>query len=245
MSDAAGRTGISSADARDSLLRFSCTELSDAMDRLGISGQCLGIHPLHRGLSVAGRAWTVRYGPLGWRGGTVGDYIDDVPAGDIIVIDNAGRLDATVWGDILTLAASQRGVAGTVIDGVCRDVPQSPDLSYPVFSRGSWMRTGKDRVQVESIGSPVSAGGVRVEPGDWIRGDGDGVVSIPAIRLQEVIDTAETIQQAENRIRDDVKRGVPLREARIAHGYHQLQRARPEGTAGPHASASSTGNGMV
>ena len=95
--------------------------LSDALDRLGLAGQCLGIMPLDPGFRLVGRAWTLRYGPVLQDVGTVGDYIDDVGAEEIVVLDNQGRLDATVWGDLLTETASRRGVAGTVIDGVCRD----------------------------------------------------------------------------------------------------------------------------
>src|SRR5579871_1469817 len=108
--------------------KLSCTDLSDAMDRLGISGQCFGIAPLDRSFSLVGRAWTLRYGPVGQDGGTVGDYIDDLGPGDIVVLDNAMRMDATVWGDLLTSTASRRGVAGTVIDGVCRDLDRSVEL---------------------------------------------------------------------------------------------------------------------
>ena len=96
--------------------------------------------------------------PRGLSGKSVGDYIDDVPTGAVVVIDNGGRLDATVWGDILTTVAHRDGVAGTVIDGVCRDVGRSIELGYPIFARANTMRTGKDRVAAaEAYG----------EPGNW------------------------------------------------------------------------------
>src|SRR3954471_15161676 len=97
------------------------TAISDAMDRLGIAGQCLGIKPLDHKFRLAGRAFTILYGPSGHPSGTVGDYIDDVEPGGIVVLDNGGREDATVWGDILTWVAHTRRVGGTVIDGACRD----------------------------------------------------------------------------------------------------------------------------
>src|SRR3954470_22270981 len=108
--------------------RLDTTALSDAMDRLGIAGQCLGIKPLDHGMRLTGRAFTILYGPSGKPSGTVGDYIDDVPAGGIVVLDNGGRENTTVWGDILTWIANQRGVAGTVIDGACRDTHPARDL---------------------------------------------------------------------------------------------------------------------
>ena len=210
-------------DIRVSLESLSCTDLSDAMDRLGLVGQCFGIRPLDRSFRLVGRAWTLRYGPVGLDRGTVGDYIDDLGANDVVVLDNAGRLDATVWGDLLTSTAVRRNVAGTVIEGICRDVDRSIELGYPIFARGNWMRTGKDRVRVEATEVPVSIGGARVEPGDWLRGDGDGLVAIPAARIAEVLEVAREVHNAEDRIRDAVTRGQPLREARRAQNYHNLQ----------------------
>jgi regulator of RNase E activity RraA len=109
--------------------KLSVAGVSDAMDRLGVVGQCLGIQSINQGNRMAGRAFTIKYIPCGIVKGTVGDYIDDVPAGDVVVLDNAGRLDCTVWGDILTAVAHKRGVAGTVVHGVCRDVARLAGIS--------------------------------------------------------------------------------------------------------------------
>jgi 4-hydroxy-4-methyl-2-oxoglutarate aldolase len=210
-------------DLVEVLAGLSCTELSDAMDRLGIAGQCFNIMPLDRSFRLVGQAWTLRYGPVGQDPGSVGDYIDELGPGQVVVLDNAGRLDATVWGDLLTFTAARRKVAGTVIDGVCRDVDRSIELRYPIFARGNWMRTGKDRVRVEAINQPVSIGGVRVEAGDWLRGDGDGLVSIPQTRITEVVAVATEIRTKEDQIRAAVSRGASLRSARAEVGYHGLQ----------------------
>jgi 4-hydroxy-4-methyl-2-oxoglutarate aldolase len=117
-------------------------------------------------------------------------------------------------GDLLTSTAHRRGVAGTVIDGICRDIDRSIKLDYPIYSRGNWMRTGKDRVRVDGINVPVSIGGVRVEPGDYLRGDGDGVVVIPASRIDAVVGAAQEIHAAEEAIRAEVVAGNDLRTAR-------------------------------
>ena len=203
--------------------RLDTATLSDALDRLGIAGQCHRIQPRDPGFRMAGRAWTLRYGPAGKPAGTVGDYIDDVPPGSVIVLDNGGREDATVWGDILTEIAHRRGIAGTVIDGICRDVALCRQLGYPVYAKGHWMRTGKDRVQVEATGEPVNIGEARVCPGDIVRGDADGVVVIPRAHEAAVLDAAEAVQAAEDRIREAARGGMRLDEARRAHRYHQLQ----------------------
>ena len=205
---------------------LSTTDISDALDRLRIVGQCQGIQTLQRGWRVAGRAFTVRYGPVGVEGGTVGDYIDDVQPGDVVVIDNRGRKDVTVWGDLLTTTAHRNGVGGTIISGVCRDASRSLELGYPIFSCGVWMRTGKDRVCVRDVGGPIDVGGVTVFGGDYIVGDDDGVVSIPASSLEDVVAAAEEVKKAEDRIRDALERGSSLRDARTAVGYHTLQSAK-------------------
>ncbi len=203
--------------------RLDTATLSDALDKLGIVGQCHRIKPRSAGFRKAGRAWTLLYGPAGKPAGTVGDYIDDVPPGSVIVLDNGGRDNATVWGDILTEIAHRRGIAGTVIDGICRDVALCLDLGYPVFSKDHWMRTGKDRVQVEATGVPVNIGDARVAPGDIVRGDADGVIVIPKAHEDAVLDTAEAIEKAEDAIRQAVRGGMRLDEARRQFRYHQLQ----------------------
>ena len=197
--------------------------LSDALDKLAILGQCYRVSPRDPGFRMTGRAFTVLYAPAAKPAGTVGDYIDRVQPGEVVVLDNAGRDDCTVWGDILTELASIKGIAGTVIDGICRDSAVCVDLGYPVFSCGAWMRTGKDRVQVEAEQVPVTVGGARVAPGDILRGDRDGVVVIPRAHEEAVLAAAEAIARAEEGIRDAVRAGQSITEARAAFGYHRLQ----------------------
>jgi len=203
--------------------KLDTATLSDALDRHGLVGQCYRIKPRSSDFRMAGRAWTLLYGPAGNPPGTVGDYIDEIEPGTVIVLANGGRDDVTVWGDILTEVAHGKGIAGTVIDGINRDVALALELNYPIFSRDNWMRTGKDRVQVEATQVPVSIGNVRVSPGDLLRGDADGVVVIPKAFEEKVLAAAEQIQQAEDAIRKSVRAGMSLRDAREKHSYHQLQ----------------------
>lgn len=212
---------IDSAVARAA--RLETATLSDALDRLGIVGQCCGIKGRDPSFRMVGRAFTIRCGPNSTPPGTVGEYIDDVPEGAVVVIDNGGRTDATIWGDILTEVAHRRKLAGTVIDGISRDVHLCRSLGYPVFALDHWMRTGKDRVQVEEMDCVVAIGGARVAPGDILIGDPDGVVVIPKAHEEAVLTIAEEIDAAEAEIREAVRRGVRLDEARRQFNYHQLQ----------------------
>jgi len=206
--------------------KLDTTAISDAMDRLGIAGQCLNIKPLDPRFRLTGRAFTILYGPAGTPPGTVGDYIEDVPPGGVVVLDNGGRENATVWGDILTWVATRRGVAGTVIDGACRDTHLARELGYPIYSRSYSMRTGKDRIQVEAMGGSVNIGDARVSQGDILRGDADGVVAIPQAHEDAILTNAEQIDAAESEIRRLVNEGNTLTEARKKLGYHSLQTKR-------------------
>jgi regulator of RNase E activity RraA len=202
---------------------LAAAAISDALDRLQIPAQAQGIASLRRGYHIVGRAFTVRYLPVGATKGTVGDYVDDVPPGGVVVLDNAGRLDCTVWGDILTTVSAQRKIAGTVIHGVCRDVAGSLEVNYPIFSRGHFMRTGKDRVEVAGINVPVSLGEVQVQPNDIVVGTDDGILVIPAASAEKVLEIAQSISEAEDRIIAAVKAGSRLDEARKKNNYHHLQ----------------------
>jgi len=206
--------------------RLDTTSLSDALDRLGIAGQCLDIKPLEWTFHLTGRAYTILYGPSATPSGTVGDYIDEVVPGSVIVLDNGGRANATVWGDILTSVAARRGIAGTVIDGACRDTRLARELGYPIFSRSYSMRTGKDRVQVEGVNCVVNIGDARIAPADILRGDADGVLVISCAHEDAVLTSAEEIDATEQKIRKLLDAGKSLTEARRELGYHSLQTRR-------------------
>lgn len=208
----------------EELNTMGTTAISDALDRLGINGQAVGVMPLDRSFRLAGRAFTVKTIPVdAVKPGNVGDYIDDVPEGYVVVLDNEGKPNATVWGDILTIMAHRNKLAGTVIHGVCRDAMRSLELGYPIFSRGNTMRTGKDRVECVGINEPCSLGEVHVTPGDVLIGDADGIVVIPQERVEEVLNISREIEEAEENIRQEIAKGGRLDEAREKFRYHALQ----------------------
>lgn len=199
------------------------TCVSDAMDKIGIECAVYGIKPVLTGKKICGRAFTVHYVPCGAERGTVGDFLDDVAPGQVVVIDNAGRDQCTVWGDIMAKTALQMGIAGTVIDGVCRDIPAVREYGYPIFSKGYYMRTGKDRVYVDAVNVPVMLSEIRVCPGDIILGDDSGVIVVPQSRAEEVAAIAEEIDRKEQEILALLSQGYSLKEARAQTGYHRLQ----------------------
>lgn len=207
----------------DRFRRIGTSTLSDALDRLGLGGAVEGLVPLQPLSDIAGQAFTVSYLPVGSQGGTVGDFLDRLGPGSVVVIDNRGRMDCTVWGNIMTEVAKARGVEGTVIDGVNRDLRESREIDYPIWSRRGHMRTGKDRVVLNATDVPVCLDRVRVDPGDVVRADANGVVVVPLGRAEEVLAVAEEIEAKEEAILAAVRDGMSLGEARRQHGYHALQ----------------------
>lgn len=125
---------------RERLLKLSTTNISDALDALGLKGTTCGIVPIHAGCQkIAGEAVTLRLIPKGLSspGTHLGIHaIESASPGDIIVVDNAGRTDLSCWGGILATGASMKGISGVVIDGACRDVDDYIELGFSVYARG-------------------------------------------------------------------------------------------------------------
>ena len=203
--------------------KLDVPSISDAMDKLKLSGALYHIKAVVPDTYVCGQAFTVHYIPNGTIKGTVGDFIDDILPGEVAVIDNNGRDDCTVWGDIMSIYASQHGIAGTVIDGVCRDINVIRQLKYPIFTKGTYMVTGKDRVTVDKVGGTVSIAGVQVNPGDLVCGDNTGVIVVPFEHAEEVLAVAKQIEIVEQQILQKVRSGMKLKDARKQTGYHTLQ----------------------
>lgn len=212
-----------SAPFAGELADLPTASISDALDKLGLPGSVHGLSPLRPGQRACGPAYTVAYEPVDDQGGTVGDFLDDVPVGSVVFIDNAGRTDCTVWGGIMTQVAAHKQLAGTVIHGVCRDVAITTTTDYRIWSAGRFMRTGKDRVRVRAVQESLLIDGVTIRPGDVVCADEDGVVVVPAERADEIASVATEVERVEAAIVATVRDGATLREARSAHGYHSLQ----------------------
>jgi regulator of RNase E activity RraA len=127
-----------------------------------------------------------------------------------------------------TTARVRRGIVGTVIDGYCRDIDDIRDLGYPVWARGGFMRSGKNRVRMVASGVPVRLDAcdetVTAHPGDLVCADGSGVVVVPRALVDDVTVEVQRIAAMEERVLADVAAGTPLRQARQRHGYHQVGR---------------------
>lgn len=204
------------------LEQFCSAELSDALDALNIESVLLGIKPLSLGYKLIGPAYTVKYRPYESKSSdfkSAGNYIDNVPQGAVIVIDNEGREDCSTWGDILTQVALFKGIKGTIIHGSCRDVQVIRGLNYPVFAKAVTMRSGKNRVYKAFEQVDLKIGEAIIKSNDIIFADDCGVLVIPREHLQLVIEKAKNIQITENLIIEAVGLGQSLEDARKIHRY--------------------------
>lgn len=211
---------------RDRFFALTTPQVSDALEPFGVVSGLIGIRPAVRGRKVFGPAFTVAKqlnDDPSFR--DAADFIDDVPSGQVIVIDNLGLESSTCWGGILTHYAIKKGIRGTVINGLNRDIDEIADLDYPLFSKGSFMVTGKGRTRLKAVNVPITVDGVTINPGDFIFGDDNGVVVIPAAILDQLVERAEEIRNVENNIVDMVlNEDVSLREARKRLRYADLTR---------------------
>jgi regulator of RNase E activity RraA len=210
---------------RKRLERVATTNVSDAMDRVGIRGTVIGIRPLYDCPKIVGRAVTIKITAAGM---VKSEYhlgvraIDAASPGDVIVIDNRGDLQNNCWGEILSMGAKMKGVAGVVVDGAARDIDACREFGFPVYGRGTVPLTARGRIMEESFNGIIRVGDVQVRPGDIVMADINGVVIIPVERLDEVLAAAEEILQKEEAMVEELKRGVSIVDVDRKYAYESM-----------------------
>ncbi len=185
--------------------------MSDALDRLQLSGAVTGIAPqVPIDLPVAGPVVTVEVVARtddGARPHLGARAIAAARPGDVIVVDHKGRVDVSAWGGILSLAARQKGIAGVIVDGACRDVDEARALRFAVFARAAVPVSARGRIVEQSYGEPITVGGVTVATGDLVIADSSGVVFVPAGRAEEVVALSERFAAREAAMAEAVRSG--------------------------------------
>jgi len=131
--------------------------------------------------------------------------------GDVLVVTVGQCREAGHWGEILTVAAQTRGIVGLVIDGSVRDVEAIQKHNFPVFAAGICMRAAT-KEQLGMINHPIVCGGVKVNPGDIVVGDSDGVVIIPQQQAEKVLLGAQTRQHREQELMNKLREGCTTLE---------------------------------
>ena len=203
-------------DAVARLRRLDTPAVSDALDRLGLTGTVPGIAPLTVEGRIAGRVLTVKLGTGAPVAGPPRHLctaaVEAAGPGDVVVVEQRTGIDAAGWGGILSNAAKRRGIAGVVCDGPVRDVAEARALDFPVFARSATPTTARGRIVEEAFNGAVRIGEATVEPGDLVIADASGVVFVAAAHAAEVVATAETIAAREAAMTRDILAGRPVGE---------------------------------
>jgi 4-hydroxy-4-methyl-2-oxoglutarate aldolase len=212
-------------DAATRLGRLDSCAVSDALDRLGLAGAVRGLVPLWPCPRIVGRAVTVKIKPAGLekpKRHLCTSAIAAAARGDVIVVDNGGRVDAAAWGGLLSLAAQLKQLAGVIVDGACRDVDESRELKFPLYARAAVQITARGRIMEQSCNEEIECAGVQVHPGDLVIADGSGVVFIPRAREAEVIAQAEALAEREAKMAAAIRSGRSIVEVMEGMGYESM-----------------------
>jgi len=207
------------------LAKLDTCAVSDALDSLALKGATWGVRPQWQCPRIVGRAVTMKIKPAGLQQpsqhlGTA--PIEAAGPGDIIVIDNGGKLEFSCWGGLLALSAKLKGLSGVVIDGASRDIDEARELGFPVYARGAVPMTARGRVVQESYNQEIQFAGVQCHPGDLVIADGSGVVIIPREKEEDVVAAAETIYQKEQDMAAGIRKGSSGLEMLQKLGYEQM-----------------------
>jgi 3-hexulose-6-phosphate synthase/6-phospho-3-hexuloisomerase len=192
--------GTSDDDVRRTFLEVSTPNVSDAAHRCPVWHGLVATQP---GVRMVGKALTVRTVPGDWAKPV--EAIDRAEPGTVLVIDAGGQPPA-VWGELATNSAVNRRLAGVVVHGAIRDVPDVRRLGIPVFARHVCAQAGEPKGLGE-IGAPLRIEGIEVRTGDWVVGDADGVIVVPRARAVETANRAMYCLEVENRVRAEILGG--------------------------------------
>ncbi len=208
----------------DRTLKLYVAAVSDAADEAGLSPVCMDweIKPVTNNYRMAGFARTgklVRTPPnRPYDEGQLDLFMSlatKAEQWDIVCITSSGATDCSVWGQVLTRIGIPKGLNGAVVDGTSRDIEDINNMNFPVFARGRHPGTMRGRLDMESVGEPITCGGVKVAMGDLIFADGDGVVVIAKDRIEEVLAAAEEV------VSTDVWWADKLDEGEDPHEMHK------------------------
>jgi len=208
--------------------RLDACAVSDALDKLGLTGVVTGIPRLSTDRRISGRVVTVKLEkddgrPAASRHlGTTA--IEAAQSGDVIVLEQRSGVDAACWGGNLSLAAQLRGVAGVVIDGPARDTDEARGYGFTIFARSATSRTARGRIVETGTNVPIMVGDVQVSPGDYVVADGSAVVFVAAADIERVLDAAEIVADRERQMVAGLREGLPPSQVMGKHYETMLKR---------------------
>lgn len=192
--------------------------VADVLDKRGYRNQVVdgAIQGLTLEMRVAGPAYTCKGAPAtdlepdDWD--MRKQFLDSVTPGTVVVVDSSGSTSAAHWGELMSTAARGRGASGVVIDGATRDVAQMLAMGFPAFVRYRSPASSIRRWRISGYDHPVMIGGVVVRPGDFVVGDADGVVIVPADVAGQVLEEVESLAVTETNMRQELLEGGTFSE---------------------------------
>ena len=207
------------------LMQFDACAVSDALDRLGLSGAVSGISRLTTTRRISGRVITVKMGkdegqpPASKHLGTTA--IESAQPGDVIVMEQRTGIDAACWGGNLSLGAKLRQVAGVIVDGPARDIDEAREYDFPVFARSATARTARGRIVEVATNVAVTIGDLTVHPDDFVVADASGVVFVSQTDVERVLQAAEAVIARERAMVAALREGTPISQV-MGTGYETM-----------------------
>jgi regulator of RNase E activity RraA len=203
---------------------LSSAVLADVLDALGHRSSALpgDIRPLRPECRLFGRAATLSAIPVAVEPrqpyAVELECIDALQPGDVLVATTHGDRSSALWGELLSTSARAHGAVGAVVDGLTRDATKIIEMGFPMFAAGYCPLDSKGRLDGVGHGLPIRIGSCVIHPGDWIFGDMDGIVVVPAELAERAFARALEKVTAENRVRAELARGRSVREVFAEHG---------------------------
>ncbi len=197
------------------LASLDTNTVSDALDFMGLPGATYGLRPLWNCPKIVGRASTIQLGPKTGTAPTVhliSPVIASVTTNDRILVITGGTEGISCWGDILANAAKMKGIRGSVIDGMSRDIEGSESIDYPVYGRGLTMISARNRLVQIASGTPIVVAGVTVHEDDYVIADRCGTVFVPAAKIAEVLALAQRIASRQDGMVQAVRAGQSVED---------------------------------
>ena len=197
------------------LASLDTNTVSDALDFMGLPGATYGLRPLWNCPKIVGRASTIQLGPKTGTAPTVhliSPVIASVTTDDRILVITGGTEGISCWGDILANAAKMKGIRGSVIDGMSRDIEGSESIDYPVYGRGLTMISARNRLVQIASGTPIIVAGVTVHEDDYVIADRCGTVFVPAAKIAEVLALAQRIASRQDGMVQAVRSGQSVED---------------------------------
>ena len=139
--------------------------------------------------------------------------VDSCRPDDILVCAASGSNRSGIWGELLTTASRNTGCVGVIVDGAVRDVAKMKAMQFPVFARGMNPYDSRDRQRVIDIDIPIELDGIRIQPGDLIAADIDGIIIVPQAVEEQVVRAAWKKAHVENEVRDAIRKGMSATKA--------------------------------